>query len=194
MTDYWVGIDPGLEGAIAVVDNTGTVVECIDIGKQDSRLFGISSEVNMHAIPEGSVVLVEDLSRTIINSKSTEFSKGYNLGRTIAYLEPQAKAVFFIGPDIWKPSVGATGDKELSRELAAKIPGAAQYVTRKMDHDRAEAILLAHLAWSMRSNRLYWEELFQIPLQARQDRKKRRSSRRAKKGPVSTRARALPKR
>lgn len=190
---YWVGVDPGLKGAMAIVGDDGSVVDCFDIGYEDSRLSGISNEVKGKRIPTDAVVLIEDMSCVMINSKQTEFSKGYNMGRTIAFMEMDSPYIYTIPPKTWKEAVGGSADKDLSRELAGKIPGAAQYIPRKQDHDRAEAILLAHLAWQRRFNALFWEELVQIPRQARQSRQKRRSNRPAKKGAASRRGRAWPR-
>jgi crossover junction endodeoxyribonuclease RuvC len=53
--------------------------------------------------------------------------------------------VELVVPATWKSHYGLKGsDKELSRLKCAKLmPEAGRFIMRKMDHNRAEAILLA---------------------------------------------------
>jgi hypothetical protein len=47
-------------------------------------------------------------------------------------------------PAVWKRRMGVNSDKDFSRaRTALLVPAAASILTRKTDHDRAEAILLA---------------------------------------------------
>lgn len=150
MTIY-IGIDPGLTGAIAFLDETGRVFEVHDMpvgakprGKGSMvdvaslvAVFGLDWEVGwaavefVHAMPKQGV--------------SSTFSLGDSFGCVRAALASAGIPVVYISPGEWKRRAGLTGkDKDASRMLALeRHPEAAEWLQRKKDHGRAEAILIA---------------------------------------------------
>lgn len=146
-----VGIDPGASGALAFLCTQTWVLEVHDMpfyteeinGKKRKRvdttilaaLLGqrcprVISTERVHAMPEMDV-------------------KGiFSFGRFYGQLEMAAEFIPAefkdTDPAVWKRRMGVNSDKDFSRaRTCLLVPAAAPILTRKTDHDRAEAILLA---------------------------------------------------
>ena len=148
-----LGIDPGVSGALAVVDS-GRVVALRDmptlqIGR-GSR--GTTSVVNgaeltawIHAQEVDKAVL-ERVHAMPKNGVSAMFQFGRGYGTVEGVLAALRVPVDYAEPLKWKLavklSVGAT--KDASRARAIQIyPAIADQLTRKKDDGRAEAVLIA---------------------------------------------------
>jgi hypothetical protein len=78
-------------------------------------------------------------------------SSGYKYGRSVGALEAVVMLceipLTIVEPTAWKKSHGLSGcggDKEASRQRALQLfPSAHDFLSRKMDHGRAEAALIA---------------------------------------------------
>lgn len=146
------GIDPGASGAVAFLDTKNWTLEVVDTphekvevnGKQrkqvatkpfgalllDKRLLMISTE-KVHAMPKMDVKSI------------------FTFGRFMGQIE--MAAVFLTvphylatDPSVWKRKMAVPADKVLSRARCIElVPAAASILTRKTDHDRGEAIMLA---------------------------------------------------
>lgn len=148
-----VAVDPGITGSAAALCPKRGFVDVIDLptspaGKRREidvivfhrwlnrvRPHRIVME-NVHSMPNQGV------SSTFSFGVAVGMLKGMCLlwtGRGLELVEPQVwKAYFQLGPD-----------KEESRQLALKLfPETAHYLARKLDHNRAEAELIAW--WAVR--------------------------------------------
>lgn len=76
---------------------------------------------------------------------ASSFRFGFATGQARALVTCYGMEVRLVHPQSWKRWAGLKGpDKEQSRQKAlAMMPAAAPWLTRKKDHNRAEAILLA---------------------------------------------------
>ncbi len=153
-----IGIDPGIEGAIALI-RSGGIVETFDIARSMDDAITVLRDL------AGSVdgCVIEKVGAMPKQGVSSTF----NFGVTYGHLRG---AVIALGipliaeptPVVWKRLIfGATikgvdrGDqKRMARDKARELyPGAVDLLRRVKDADRAEAILLAHYGLLIRAQR-----------------------------------------
>ena len=156
-----VGIDPGLSGAISIVqtDERGfpRVSDIIDLAefreKQGTNYYDIGSLLPCYydAAEYAQMVVVEDVQvQSAVSSNTNMFKLGYSKGvlATLAHhnLSPDGwmHDVWFLKPAVWKGYFGLGKDKTKSLSLVRSImPCSHEYFTLNAHHDRAEATLLA---------------------------------------------------
>lgn len=145
------GIDPGASGALAFIDTRRWTLEVHDMphfyeevkGKKRKRVdvpklanlvragqMRLLSTEKVHAMPQMDVKSI------------------FSFGRFYGQLEMAAVMsntdVLETDPAVWKRQMQVDSDKDYSRHRCGLlIPAAQPILTRKTDHDRAEAILLA---------------------------------------------------
>lgn len=144
-----LGIDPGKTGAIALVDpvigEVKVVIDNHDLEKVADYLQAYRDNIsNLEAVIENVRALPPAQGRRRAGTQSS-----FNFGRAFGVLEGMCKALCipleYSEPATWKRRAGLIGeDKAASVELAIRLyPEAAKWLTRKKDHGRAEAILIA---------------------------------------------------
>lgn len=153
-----IGIDPGIDGAIALVTKCQVWVEDMPVmsktsgkGRQvDARnLSSIIDEfIRIAVVLERDpvkAVSVENVSSMPGQGVSSVFSFGKSAGIIEGVLGCKDIGVYMVTPAVWKRRMGLTGkDKEASRaKCIREHPGIAGSLARKKDSDRAEAILIA---------------------------------------------------
>ena len=63
--------------------------------------------------------------------------------------------VKYYTPAVWKRHMKLTGDKDMSRGMAARLwPDRADWLKRKGDHDKAEAALIAQASIELERKRV----------------------------------------
>ncbi len=177
----FIGIDPGLDGAIALIDHDYQRVEVYDVptllllgkvskktGKpkkkraydtaEMGRMLGvISTGLKANDTPLCSLEYIRERRTEIIvgiekqhampkqglaSTFSTGVGYGFWLGLLVAFEIPHV----VVTSQAWKKDLMAGMVKEKHASLiAAKrlFPQAAEYLARKKDHGRADAILIA---------------------------------------------------
>jgi len=153
---YTVGIDPGLSGAIAIL-NQGALVGVFDI---PTMAKGGSGKVRYEVDPSGMyrflrASLAADLSVKALLERTNAmpgqgvasmFSMGDSYGCCRSVLACSGIPFVTVLPAVWKKHFGLSSDKEQSRALAIKLfPGAELHL--KKHNDRAEALLMARYLW-----------------------------------------------
>ena len=153
-----IGVDPGLSGAVAVLqDGCFVAVEDMPIVLK-GRASTVKNEVSpeaLLAILREKVPPVEDVAAVIerVSSRPGEgvassFSLGDSFGVARAVMAVARVRVCYVTPAAWKKQFKLTSDKELSRALALRLFPEAAYALRFKKHDgRAEALLLARWLW-----------------------------------------------
>lgn len=148
-----LGIDPGLTGAVAVLDAEGTLQALWDtptltLRTRTSR--GTKQEYDMPGLV-GLLVPFTDLSAHVTIEEAqampgqgvrSMFTTGVGFGVWLGVLAALGVPLTRVRPASWKKALGLGKDKEASRLRAQQLfPGAD--LRRKKDHGRAEALLLA---------------------------------------------------
>lgn len=153
-----IGVDPGLSGAIAVLENDGTYVEVFDIATKKIKSGKKSKTVlDDERIIRDICLYSNELSRVYLERVSAMPGQGvtsmFNFGSTYGFLRGVLTALVdtptLVTPTSWKRYHDLLGsDKDESRLLAQdKYPLAS--LSRKKDCDRADALLIAEYGRSL---------------------------------------------
>jgi crossover junction endodeoxyribonuclease RuvC len=149
----YVGIDVGITGAVAVLDKG--FVQLYDIptrevggnAKVKREVDGPALARMLEYLPiQKTRVLIERTNAMPGQGVASMFSMGVSRGVVLGVLGCLALPYAEVTPQKWKKAFGLVkAPKSESIRLAIELyPAAAQWLTRAKDHNRAEAILLAH--------------------------------------------------
>jgi crossover junction endodeoxyribonuclease RuvC len=159
-----VGIDPGLTGALALIDRTG-LVACADmpVMVRGNGKGSVKNQVNPAALRdilqgwanghdriEFHVVIENQRPFRLPGQKAQGSSSVFSLGLTTGIIEGVVSTMGFaqelVEPGVWKKALelSARGPdkKEIARTMAQRLYPQADLKLVK-SHNRAEAILLA---------------------------------------------------
>jgi len=140
--EIYIGIDPGVTGAMATISSNGVSVFDFDDGETLERLRIVGS------LPEKTVAVIEKVHSMPKQGVASSFKFGQNFGQWIGRLETLRIRFDFVTPQKWQKEIFdsmAKGDrKSMSLDRARRLfPEMAEYLKRKKDHSRADAILIA---------------------------------------------------
>lgn len=154
-----IGIDPGLDGALAIIEpvekvvyDTPTFTKKVARGtKREYDLRRMTVWLRPWANQErGGVrvpthVFIENIHSMPGQGVRSTFSLGYGVGAWHGILIALGLAYNLVTPQKWKKHFGLLGkDKDASRHLAQKLwPDRAVLFERKKDDGRADAMLIA---------------------------------------------------
>jgi crossover junction endodeoxyribonuclease RuvC len=155
------GIDPGLSGAVALLDaETGAVVDLWDMPTLTlSRGGKAKRELDPHSLA-GALgrdrighAFVENVGAMPGQGVSSVFSFGKSFGITIGVLATLGIPMTFVAPVAWKRTLGVPAAKDGARARASQLMPAAASHWPLVKHDgRAEAALIAHYGLRSLSN------------------------------------------
>lgn len=145
-----IGIDPGLHGAIAVIDG-GRVLLLEDIpvvqfsaGRTKYRVEPVQLAEMLREYSGASLAVVEQVSSRPGEGVSSAFSFGYTSGVILGVLGALKIPVKRPSPSVWKKAMKLGPDKDLSRARAIELfTSVSAQLALKKHHDRAEALLMA---------------------------------------------------
>lgn len=151
-----VGIDPGITGAIAII-KTGAkpafvTVFDMPVYKNNKGKNRVDFETFSFLIESYSkdiiLALVEEVGQIGTNADPfSSFVFGFATGGVHGVLAAHAIKTHVVHPITWKNSLGLDADKAKSVSKALKFfPESQKHLTRKKDHGRAEALLIAYWA------------------------------------------------
>lgn len=163
--DIIVGIDPGITGAIAFIDSNGPKFISVHDFPLKETLIGkrLKNRIDI----EDFSLLIESYAQDIncacveevgqIGTNADPFSSfvfGFATGLVHGVLSSHGIKIHVVKPLIWKGALGLDANKEKSLEKAKKLfPESTPHLSRKKDHGRAEALLLAYFAWKLGGGR-----------------------------------------
>ncbi|WP_412852373.1 hypothetical protein [Ectothiorhodospira shaposhnikovii] len=155
-----LGIDPGLTGAVAglapdhrvelledlptVARGSGRVRRELDAAGLAHLLRPIAGDVRL--------AVVEQVASRPGQGVASVFSLGHTAGAICGVLAALGIPLVLVPPTAWKKAVGvpAGSDKDMGRTIAARFHPDLN-LSRKRDHNMADALLLARYALTMRS-------------------------------------------
>eukprot|EP01023_Acetabularia_acetabulum_P008634 TRINITY_DN13764_c0_g1_i9.p1 TRINITY_DN13764_c0_g1~~TRINITY_DN13764_c0_g1_i9.p1 ORF type:complete len:229 (-),score=28.71 TRINITY_DN13764_c0_g1_i9:1089-1775(-) len=167
----WLGVDPDVNGAVAVVhvDSQQKLssfkIDFIDMPYIDfvrnKQQKGNGKKIEGSLLSQKVLAVVQDAGinpQVIIEQpvgamhlmgKIQTFRMAYNSGVCNGVLQGLGYQLLSVAPQSWKKDLDlCKKDKDASRELALEhFPQAADFLKRKKDHGRAEALLL--VLWGM---------------------------------------------
>ena len=156
MKQLIVGIDPGLSGALAILDHDDVLLleDLPTVQFSDARIkhrldgVGLTAMLKPYAV-DVLLAIVEKVAARPGEAPSGAFSFGYSSGDIAGVLGALQIPITTVQPAVWKKAMGLGSSKDLSRARALELfPAMADKLARKKDHDRAEALLMAE--WGRR--------------------------------------------
>jgi hypothetical protein len=154
-----IGIDPGLSGAVAVVDHAGVFVVVHDTPvltlrvargtRRDYDVPGMCALLGPY-VGAGLHVIIEESQAMPGQGVRSMFTCGYGYGLWLGILAALQVPYTPVRPAVWKKAFSLGKDKEAARLRAMQLFPAADLRLRK-HHGRAEALLLAH--WALADSR-----------------------------------------
>jgi crossover junction endodeoxyribonuclease RuvC len=145
MTDLFMGIDPGLSGAWAVIDSAGGYVSAGDMHNEDGRVLTRHVWADMvQAVNINSVkVAVERVHSMPKQGVATTFAFGAAYGCALTLGNMFEDQAVLVTPNRWKKFYGLDSDKNKSSALARDMWPTAP-IKLKKHNGRAEALLIAN--------------------------------------------------
>lgn len=148
-----LGIDPGLQGAVASLID-GEAGPMLDMPTMQGGTWNEVDAASLSAWirliraqnPDAIVgACLEKVGARPGDGGTSAFRFGEGFGKVKAVLEVAGIPYSLAIPAVWKRRFGLIGtDKDASRQLAiTRFPEAHQHLLRKKDHGRADALLLA---------------------------------------------------
>lgn len=171
----YIGIDPGLTGAISVLNDKGELIEMFDMPvmakgekkvKRKRKITGdnglsviattthtiIKNQINASALAiifdkyKHAFATLEMVASRPGQHAAATFSLGESYGIIQGVLASCGISVKIVPPSKWKKFLNVSADKEMTRAAAIKLyPNAS--IHRKKDIDRAESLLIARYGY-----------------------------------------------
>lgn len=143
-----IGIDPGLSGAIAILDEEGALLELADLPViRDKSLAWIDGSALQGLLLDAmdgrrTQAIVERVSAMPGQGVSSMFTFGVAYGSLLSVLQALQIPVELVTPVTWKKAAGLGKDKKAALHKARLLFPTADLRLEK-HHGRAEALLLA---------------------------------------------------
>jgi crossover junction endodeoxyribonuclease RuvC len=160
--NYVIGIDPGINGAIAIFENgqLDAVIDMptleMDSGKTKKRHI---SAIGLVRILETWTLVSDGQAHVVIEKVGAMPGQGvssmFNFGRSAGIIEGVVAALrmphTYVTPATWTKAVGRSVGKDASRMRAMELfPNKAELFKRAKDDGRADAALIAY--WYITKN------------------------------------------
>ena len=148
-----IGIDPGLSGGIAILENN-RVKEMFDMpvmadGKKNKRQLNSAQLVNLLkeniSTNEDTIIVVEQVNAMPGQGVTSMFNFGQTFGAIKGICAALGLPIFFVRPAKWKKHFELiNSSKDASRTKAIEMyPSIAEKLSKKKDVNKSDAILIA---------------------------------------------------
>ncbi len=155
-----IGIDPGLSGAIAILENK-QVITLIDMpvmaeGKKNKRQLNSAQLVSIIRENiknnEEVVVVVEQVNAMPGQGVTSMFNFGQTFGAIKGVCAALDLPIFFVRPSRWKKYFELiNSSKDSSRTKAIEMyPSISSHLSKKKDVNKSDAILIARFYYETR--------------------------------------------
>ena len=155
-----IGIDPGLSGAIAILENK-QVITLIDMpvmadGKKNKRQLNSAQLVSIIKENiknnEEVVVVVEQVNAMPGQGVTSMFNFGQTFGAIKGVCAALDLPIFFVRPSRWKKYFELiNSSKDSSRTKAIEMyPSISSHLSKKKDVNKSDAILIARFYYETR--------------------------------------------
>jgi crossover junction endodeoxyribonuclease RuvC len=155
----YIGIDPGLNGAIAFLDTKIGHLSVVDMPilevkrnnkvKKEVSSYGLSNIFDLTDGPAWNIreVVLERVGAMPGQGVSSVFSFGRSVGLVEGVLAARGLAVSIVTPQAWQKAAGVRGGKDGSRQRAMELfPNYAGLFALKKHDGRADAACMAWYA------------------------------------------------
>jgi crossover junction endodeoxyribonuclease RuvC len=148
-----VGIDPGLDGAIALIDTERFKLAVLDmptkeirVGKSNKRkVEAITLWHHLQQLMPIDKVYMEKVGAMPDQGVTSMFNFGYSAGMLEGVVAALGVPYEYLTPQEWQAHAKVAGGKDGSREKAMRLfPCDAELFIRKKDNGRSDATCLAY--------------------------------------------------
>lgn len=147
----YCGIDPGVAGAVALIDTDEARAEVLDLPAGPLGIDPVALSKILDAWGVRSVTM-EDNRAWGSNGSLANFSMGRCVGLIAATVLVTGRALHRVKPQQWQQSVGVSNLKAAERKDGHRMramelfPELHDELKRKADHNRADALLITEYA------------------------------------------------
>ncbi|HJQ13048.1 MAG TPA: hypothetical protein VJ840_18595 [Gemmatimonadaceae bacterium] len=147
-----IGIDPGLDGAIALIDTELVKLHVEDMPTYEIKV-GRSNKRRVSALGLAATlvdlkadhVVIEKVGAMPGQGVTSMFSFGYTAGMIEGIVAALNVPYNYLTPQEWQKLARVAGGKDGSREKASRLfPCDADLFMRKKDNGRSDAVLIAY--------------------------------------------------
>lgn len=144
-----IGFDPGsTSAAYGIVTAQGRFIHVDDAPRLDSPMNAAVLANHLDGYIAGASearVIIEQVHAYTGQGVSSSFRFGVGYGIIQGIVGAYGLKAIMVRPQTWKKSLGLDSSADRSLKLARELyPDAAHLLKRIKDHNRAEALLLAH--------------------------------------------------
>lgn len=148
-----VGIDPGLDGAIALIDTDIMKLHVEDMPTYEIKVGrSMKRRISAHGFAmllaglyQIDHVFIERVGAMPGQGVTSMFSFGYSAGLTEGIVAARGCAYSYLTPQEWQKLARVSGGKDGSREKASRLfPCDADLFMRKKDNGRSDAVCIAY--------------------------------------------------
>lgn len=140
---YYIGIDPGRKGALAVLNEAGELVLLTDAcSTEELGVLSIEPVLLEYACKGQALVVVERPLAFPGVPAQDQITLALAAGAASGLARAHGASVMFPTASQWKRAMGVTSSKQSSKDKAAHIFGAG--AIGRARHDKCEAALLAY--------------------------------------------------
>ena len=148
-----IGIDPGIQGALAILDNE-KVIDIVDLpvmseGKKNIKQLNgayLSDYLKKHILNiENTVVVVEQVNAMPGQGVTSMFNFGQTFGVIKGICAALKIPIYFVRPSKWKKHFDLIrSSKDASRTKVIEMyPSLSNLLSKKKDVNKSDAILIA---------------------------------------------------
>ncbi len=151
-----IGIDPGLNGAIATLDTAFLAVKGMPVhhitrnkkNKRDIDAVTLAGDLLVAVGPGPAHVFIEQVGAMPGQGVSSVFAFGKGYGIVIGIIAALRVPVTFVPPQTWKKALGVPAGKDGARARASQLfPEAAHHWPLAKHDGHAEAALIAEYGY-----------------------------------------------
>ena len=148
-----IGIDPGIQGALAILDNE-KVIDIVDLpvmsdGKKNKKQLNgayLSDYLKKHILNiENTVVVVEQVNAMPGQGVTSMFNFGQTFGVIKGICAALKIPIYFVRPSKWKKHFDLIrSSKDASKTKVIEMyPSLSNLLSKKKDVNKSDAILIA---------------------------------------------------
>lgn len=150
---WTIGVDPGAQGAFALLDPTGQLVEVWDMPMVDKEVVAplvLEIVARCEDLSDRHLEAWVERAQAMPNqgvATTFRYARGY--GVVLGVLGARHVPTHHLPAAVWKRAAHLSKDKDVSRRRAIELwPAHATAFARKKDDGRAEAALIARHGWT----------------------------------------------
>lgn len=109
---FYIGVDPGLKGGIAILKSTGEVIRCVPMPTVGNEISLIRLQSELY-FSSDNIAFVEHSQAISKAGAGTVFKFGMGFGAILGVLAARHQAYTLVKPRVWQKEMHAGSDPDL---------------------------------------------------------------------------------